>query len=62
MKTAGERFFDYCMRRCTCNGCHYERYCFPELNKKGETNEFKDERINKTKDNGDSNNIVSLLP
>lgn len=44
MKTAEERFFDYCMRRCTCNGCHYERYCFPELNKKGETNEFKDER------------------
>ena len=43
MKTAEERFFEYCMKQSTCNGCRYETFCFPELRK--EKDEFKEEGI-----------------
>ena len=34
-----DKFFEFCMKRATCNGCPRYLICFPEDNKKWRKNE-----------------------
>lgn len=38
-KEKEDKFYDFCMKHHTCNGCPREIICFPEENKKGRKNE-----------------------
>lgn len=38
-KEKEDKFYDFCMKQHTCNGCPRETICFPEENKKWRKNE-----------------------
>lgn len=51
-KEKEDKFYDFCMKHHTCNGCPRETICFPEdtirkmsLAKKGKTSNMKDKKL-----------------
>lgn len=38
-KEKEDKFYEFCMKHHTCNGCPRETICFPEENKKRRKNE-----------------------